>query len=156
MTPEDEVLFIDFLRSTAPITFIGSFAPTPDELLSKNPKPAGTGNYDYSIWNMDFPWTPQFGQVGPLAHDPTQIGWFYVAPGCLGPHLEWSRSDISRGMTGRLYWGKRTGVEYDISEFEKWVDSIWRWVRKHGRKLEKNAYAPYYLPTAWELTKPNS
>ncbi|MEP6754159.1 MAG: hypothetical protein ABJA67_01560 [Chthonomonadales bacterium] len=150
MTHEDELLFLEFLLSTAPIQLFGSFAPTPAELDWNELPPIGTGTYDCTIWNGDFPWSPEYGAVGPDSYDPTCIGWVYHAPICLGPHLEWDRSNLERGMFGRLYWGRRTGVEYDHDAFDQWIAVVWRWIRKNGKKFEKGeAYTPYCLPGAF-------
>jgi hypothetical protein len=149
MAPDDEAAFVDFLKSTADVRFVGSFAPEPEQLWADDPPPAATGHYFYSIWNKKFPWQPHYGQVGPQAHDPSQIGWYYVSDTSTAPLLEWGRCDIGRQMFGRLYWSKPTVASYGIAEFETWVNSIWRWVRKNGRKLQPgDLLSPYCFPHA--------
>ena len=149
MTPEDEGGFLAHLRSTADVRFFGSFAPEPELLWTKEPPPPGTGHFFYGIWNANFPWQPEYGRVGPRAHDPSQIGWYFISNQSSAPVLDWSRCDLGRRMFGRLYWSKPLSAAYDVAEFEKWVNSIWRWIRQHGRKLRAgDPGSPYCLPNA--------
>lgn len=149
MAPEDEAAFLAFLHSSGDVRFVGSFAPEPEQLWADEPPPAATGHYFYSIWNSRFPWQPKYGRVGPEAHDPSQIGWYYVSDTSTAPVLEWSRCDVGRRMFGRLYWDKPANALYDIAEFEMWVNSVWRWVRKNARKFQTgDSMSPYYFPHA--------
>ena len=144
MAPDDETAFVAYLQSSADVRFVGSFAARPEQLWADEPPPAGTGHYHYNIWNKSFPWEPKYGQVGPQAHDPSQVGWYYVSNTSTAPVLEWSRCDLSRKMFGRLYWSKLSNSNYDMAAFDEWVSSIWRWVRKNARKLPpKDPYSPY-------------
>jgi hypothetical protein len=149
MAAEDEAAFLAFLRSSADIRFYGSFAPQAEQLWTDEPPPATTGHFFYGIWNKNFPWQPKYGTVGPRAHDPSQIGWYYVADTSSAPVLDWSRCNLERRMFGRLYWSKPALASYDIVEFEKWVNSVWSWVRKNARKLEPgDSMSPYFFPHA--------
>ncbi len=149
MTPDDEVAFIAYLRASADVRFFGSFAPKSEQLWADEPPPAGPLHYFYGIWNRSFAWEPKYGQVGPQAHDPSQIGWYYVSDKNTAPILEWSRCDLRRKMFGRLYWSKQPHSPYDMAAFDEWVNTIWRWVRKNSRKLRpKEPMAPYCFPDA--------
>ena len=151
MNEQDENEFIMFLRSMAEIEIIESFAPTTNELWVKNFNPSFVGHHTYSIWNKDFAWIPEYGTVGGKAHDPGHIGWRYISNKSAAPLLEISRSNPSTGSSGRLYWAKDfaapiTGLLYDEESFTKWIDVIWRWVRKQGKKIHELPSQPYAFP----------
>lgn len=113
----------------------------------------------YAIWNKSFEWLPEYGAIGPAAHDPSHIGWRYIANKSTAPLLQVSRTNPISGQAGRLYWAKdfsaSNGLAYDVVVFGKWVDSIWRWVRKHGDKASELPLEPYVLPGAMERLLPN-
>lgn len=148
----DEVVFLDFLRSTSEISIFETFAPTAEELWCERFQPELYSHWKYSIWNRNFNWTPEYRTVGPLAHDPNWIGWRYVANASTTPVLEVLRSDIRANIIGRLYWGRNfsapNGLEYNHGDFSAWIDQIWRWVRKRGRKVREIPEEPYLLPEA--------
>lgn len=159
MDTSDEELFISFLRETTNIQIIESFAPTVDELWVEEFNSRFAGHHSYDIWNRAFEWLPDYGTVGPRAHDPRHIGWRYVANKSAAPLLTIRRSNPSSGESGRLYWAKDFatphGPRYDAVAFGKWVDAIWRWIRKQGRKISELPLSPYVLPGAAEKLLPN-
>lgn len=159
MSASDEKSFIAFLRSTASIQIIESFAPTTDALWVEDFNPSFVEHHTYAIWNKAFSWIPQFGTVGPKAHEPSHIGWRYICNTPSAPLLTVSRSNPLTGESGRLYWAKdfvaSNGLTYDVANFNQWVDAIWRWVRKHGSKTQELPLEPYVLPGAMEQLLPN-
>jgi hypothetical protein len=152
-TLEDEEAFLRFVRETADIALFESFAPTADALWKQSFEAERSGHYKYCIWNRAFPWTPEYGRVGPQADDPKCIGWYYVSNTGDAPVVEFDRSDFHPVREGRVYWARDfsapRGLDYDVAAFSRWYDSVVRWIRKHGRKLQTGAYWPYYLPDAW-------
>lgn len=159
MNETDEKDFILFLQSTADIQIIESFAPTMDELWVEGFNHKFIGHHTYLIWNKDFAWQPEYGSVGSKAHNPSHIGWCYVTNTSSAPILEVSRSNPSSGSSGRLYWSRnfsaQNGLAYDEASFSKWVDTIWRWVRKHGKKVKELPLQPYVFPGALSQLAPN-
>jgi hypothetical protein len=155
-TAEDERALLEFLRSTAEIALIETFAPTPEALWIDGFSPELNGHWSYLIWNRSFPWEPVYGEVGPQAHDPTQVGWFYVRNRSTGPLLEFGRSDVPGRRYGRLYWCKSSAAppDYDVQAFSAWYDAVVKWVRRTGRRREpKEPFSPYFLPDAWETAE---
>jgi len=159
MDASDEKNLISFLRSTASIQIFESFAPSTDELWVDGFNSSFVGHHAYVIWNQGFEWQPEYGTVGPQAYDPHHIGWRYIANKSAAPILQVSRTNPISGQSGRLYWAKDfsapNGLAYDVVAFGKWVDSIWRWIRKHGNKASELPLEPYILPGAMERLLPN-
>ena len=159
MDASDENSFISFLRGISTIQILESSAPTADELWVEEFNPSFPGHYSYAVWNKAFEWFPEYGTVGPRAHDPTHIGWRYVANRSAAPLLEVRRTNPSSGEPGRLYWAKDfsapRGLDYDAIAFSKWIDTIWRWIRKQGKKTGEPSPSPYVLPGAMEKLLPN-
>jgi hypothetical protein len=82
------------------------------------------------------------------------VGWYYVSNTSIAPILELSRTDPKTLGPGRLYWGRDfsapDGLPYDDRLFARWIDRVWRWVRKQGRKSPRAGFGEaYYLPAAW-------
>jgi hypothetical protein len=104
------------------------------------------------VWNTAFEWEPVYGTLGPKAADASRVGWFYLAETASAPLLEISRTRPDDLMAGRLYWngGPHAGLprQYDTAAFGKWVDTIFRWVRKNGVCFRGELLAPYALPEA--------
>jgi hypothetical protein len=129
---EDE--FLQFLRGSADVQLIRSFSPSKEALFVRELEPREEGHWTYYIWNKAFPWQPRVTT--------TRDGrLFYVENKSHAPVLEYSRHKV--GATppspGRLYWAKSfsappTGVAYDVTAFERWYESLVRWVRKHRRR----------------------
>jgi hypothetical protein len=153
-TSIDEESFLSFLRETAEIVLIESFAEAIDQLWVESFASDKIGHWTYAIWNKGFPWTPTYGRVSEKAHDKRMIGWYFVANLGTAPVIEFTRSDISKQQYGRIYWAKDFsaphGLSYDVEAFVQWYDTIIRWVRKYGKKLSRGAYEPYFFPDAWK------
>jgi hypothetical protein len=152
MNLADECEFLSFLRSTADIVLFESFAPTERDLQVTEFNRERTGHWNYAIWNTTFPWQPRYGTVGLKAHNPAHVGWRYVSNIGVAPVLEVMRSDPAAAKFGRLYWGNNFSsagaLPYDAQEFRKWIERIWRWVRKNGAKDDQINDGPYFLPGA--------
>ncbi|HLB69010.1 MAG TPA: hypothetical protein VJN63_11260 [Thermoplasmata archaeon] len=150
-TQKDVEELLAFLEETADIAVFVSFAPEKERLWvdpTRAPK-----DFDFKVWNKRFPWTPTYRRVGPGAHDPEMIGWYYVANSDVAPVIEVMRGDMARDLPGRVYWAKDfsapLGLDYDVEAFSRWYDQISKWIRKHGRKIPKDRWGPHYLPDAW-------
>jgi hypothetical protein len=157
MNLDDEREFVSFLRSSADIKLIESFAPSIRELWVDEINPIFTGHHTYHIWNCAYGWKPNYGTVGEKAYDRNSIGWRYVSNKSDAPLLELTRSNIVEGKIGRLYWAKDfsspKGLRYDSSKFGRWIDNVWRWIRKYGKKESSIIGDPYFLPGAWTLRR---
>jgi hypothetical protein len=156
MTDADEREFLGFLRSTATIKIIESKAPAPEQMIVEELAPREQNHWQYFIWNTAFAWTPEYGEVDPLAVDSGQAGWAYLRNSSTAPALEYDRHNFTdpRGVTGRIYWAKNSGGStplYDVDAFSKWFDQVIRWIRKVGRREEPTAYDRYFLPDAWKM-----
>lgn len=156
-TKKDEKMLLTFLRSTAEIRLIETFAPTVDKLWVDKFSSQMTGHWDYYIWNTRFNWQPEYGEVGKTASDKKQIGAVYVSNAFTAPLLEFSRSDVGSQQYGRLYWAKDfsapNGLDYDVNEFSQWWDKIIRWVRKSSSGKEVDAWTTWFLPDAWDQSR---
>lgn len=62
----------------------------------------------------------------------TDLPSAYVSNSSAAPVLEYSRH--TQHSPGRIYWAKHfsapTGLAYDAAAFERWYDSVARWVKK--------------------------
>lgn len=158
-TKKDEGLLLKFLRETAQIRIIESFAPTVDKLWVENFSPQMTGHWQYDIWNTRFQWQPEYGVVGKNAYEKKRVSWVYIADSSNAPVLSFSRSRVDSQKYGRLYWAKDfaapNGLEYDVNEFSQWWDKIIRWVRKTSPGKEVDAWTTWFLPDAWDKRKIN-
>jgi hypothetical protein len=157
LTNEDKQLFLSFLKETADIVLLESFAKTKEGLWKDTFEKAIAGHGSYHIWNKEFPWIPEYDQVGEKAYDPNMIGWYYVPNKGDAPLIQFSRSfDIANGKHGRIYWAKDfaapNGLNYDIEKFSKWYDSVVKWIRKNAiGKVKDGSINIYYLSSAWHL-----
>ena len=153
MAPADEVAMLAALGGKAVVELFESFAPSREDLVAQSFSVALESHWHYWIWNRAFPWTPEFAQVDDRSHDAARKGWWYVKNSSDAPLLEFTRSDPKSGRAGRLYWAKDfaapNGLAYDVAKFASWVDGIWRWVRRTGRRcdLGRGSQA-YVLPGA--------
>lgn len=151
MLPEDESLFVAFLRSTTEIRLFRWSAPSP---LQHEVLGADLGEeHCFYVWPTVFGWEPEFKQfrTSPVAE---RLGRFYLSNTSAAPVLEYSRHGFEQGQAyGRLYWAKTfsapSGLSYDSSAFEHWYESVVRWVRRSGRRHEAETNGPYYLPHAY-------
>jgi len=152
--PEDERELLRFIRTLSPIRVFQTFARTPDELWLDDWDAEDLPGFNFSIWLQAFPWEPTYGLTGGPGCMPDRAGFHYFANAGQAPVLELSRGELARKRAGRLYWGRSFsaphGLAYDDAAFSKLVDQVWRWVRKHGRRVERpDLFAHYLLPHAW-------
>ncbi|HSU54916.1 MAG TPA: hypothetical protein VLT36_12735, partial [Candidatus Dormibacteraeota bacterium] len=89
---------------------------------------------------------------------PEDAGQFYIADDHTAPVLELSRSLLEQHSYGRIYgarnFGAPDGLAYDVDAFSRFTDSVWRWIRKVGRRAPdaftySAARSAYFLPDAW-------
>jgi len=113
------------------------------------------GHWEYGIWNKALAWEPEYAQVT-RAKPATRNGVWYVTNRFTGPVIEFRRSDVPASRYGRIYWAKDfaapNGLEYDVTAFAKWYDSVAKWVRRHGKRKPGDRLSPYFLPEAWQTT----
>lgn len=155
MTEEDERDFLEFLRCGREIRLLTLFAPTVQAIWADEFQPRVSGNWQYLIWNTQFPHTFRYGTLGEQAPEDRR-GWTYLDGHSRAPLIEYSRhnfTDLEGRTYGRIYWSKLSGpsgrYSYDVDAFAKWYDEVARWIRKHGRQKVKGPYNPYFLPDAW-------
>ena len=128
LTDEQERAFLAFLRRTSDFTLIRAAGPTPDNLIASDFPPRGDWCWHYLLWNRQFQWVPEIAKH----NDHVSISSVAAAP-----LIEYTRHSFEGSEpVGRLYWAKDfaapDGLAYDPVAFEKWVDSIFAWVRRHG------------------------
>jgi len=154
-TRTDETEALRFVESLAPIRVFQSHAATSDDLWFSDLKSIGVPPWTLYIWPQAFPWSPVYRQAGGPQCPPERAGLFYVANANTAPVLELSRSDLPRKRYGRIYWGSDFsapgGLDYDAAAFSRFVDSVWRWIRKVGKRTSGNSYSPYFFPEAYKL-----
>jgi hypothetical protein len=156
MTDLDEVEFLAFLRETADIQLLESFAPTKEEIFVSHFSSRLLGHWTYDIWNKAFDWKIEFGQVRDDVPKSQNPGWFYISNTHHAPLIEYNRHnfDDKSGLSyGRVYWSKYFSavpddIDYDVAAFSIWYDKIVSWIRKNGKQKEKGAYNTYFLPDA--------
>ena len=158
MDRRDEAAFIAFLKSISEISIFESFSPSVEQLEVQSFSETRRGHRLYFVWNQKFPWRPIHAKVGTKAFNPEMIGWSYISNKSSAPVLEVSRSCIETQEPGRLYWARdfsATGpLEYDQDSFSKWIDQIWKWVRRTASKQRMGAYEPYIFPGAHSTLGP--
>lgn len=153
-TPEDERELFRFIQTLTPIRVFQTFAATPEELWLDDWEDQDLPGFTFSIWLRDFPWEPTYGITGGPGCPPERAGFHYFANAGQAPVLELSRGDLTQKRAGRIYWGRNFsaphGLAYDDEAVSKLVDQVWRWIRKHGKRVD-HAYlgAHYLLPHAW-------
>ena len=161
-TRADEAEFLRFVASLAPIRVFQNFAATPDDLWFADYGSIAFPPRILHIWPQTFPWVPIYKQTGGPGCLPEMAGRFYVANTGAAPVLELSRSDLSQGRHGRIYWSRNfaapVGLDYDEAAFSRLVDKIWRWVRKASRSVPSGSGTPslHYLPDAYKSHPPGS
>ena len=153
-TQPDEVELLRFISSLAPIRVFQSFAPSIDKLWVADWETREIPTAGFRIWPQTFGWLPEYAQTGGPKCPPESAGQFYVSNVYTAPVLEFSRSFLEEQRYGRIYWGRDfsapNGLAYDAEAFARFTDSVWRWIRKTGRRLPgATAYSPYFLPDAW-------
>jgi hypothetical protein len=137
LSEEAEDAFLKFLRQTAEIQLILPFAETKDALFVDQVEPRGSHHWSHYIWNKTFPWQPEFAQTRSDL-PPDRRGRYYVSNKSAAPILEYSRHNFDvPASRGRIYWSKYfsapDGPAYDVDSFERWYESVVRWLRKHQR-----------------------
>ena len=120
------------------------------QVLGSRPIPSA----GFDIWPQSFDWSPEYAQTGGPKCPPERAGLFYIANAHSAPVLQFSRSFLEEQLYGRVYWGRDFsaphGLDYDAEAFSRFTDSVWRWIRKVGRRLpDATTYSPYFLPDAW-------
>ena len=140
LAEEDEIEFLRFLRRSADIQLIRSFARTKDSLFVDAFEPRGPWNWTYYVWNRAFPWVPTFAQTRADLPDVERRGWYYIDNTSAAPLLEYSRkSPGPNGMDGRLYWAKTFsaphGLAYDVPAFERWYEAVTKWLRQRAKAI---------------------
>ena len=156
MTDLDELEFLSFLRETADIQLLESFAPSKEELFVSQFSPIRQGHWAYDIWNKAFDWKIEYGQVRDDVPKSRNPGWYYIGNTDSAPVIQYTRhnfNDASGLSYGRVYWSKYFAagpheIRYDVKAFSAWYDKIVRWIRKNGKQKEKGAYNAYFLPDA--------
>jgi len=133
LAEEDESEFLHFLRRSADIQLIRSFARTKDALFVDAFEPRGAGNWTYYIWNRAFPWVPTFAQTRADLPDVERRGWYYIDNMSAAPLLEYTRKGPdANAKDGRLYWAKTfsapNGLAYDVPAFERWYEAVTKWL----------------------------
>jgi hypothetical protein len=101
-----------------------------------------------------FPWNIE------LKQDKTKEQKHYVSNTSNAPLIEFSKTDWVGNNNGRLYWTKYfTGgpLEYDMTDFEKFYDTVVRWFIKNAEgKVKWAGVNVYYFADAWNrYTKKN-
>jgi hypothetical protein len=152
-TKPDEVELLRFVRSSTPIRVFQSFTPTIDELWIEDWETREIPSGGFSIWPATFPWSPEYAQTGGPGCPPERSGLFYISNTSAAPILEFTGSSLEEKRYGRIYWARDfsapNGLEYDAESFARFVDSVWRWIRKVGHRLPDSDV--YFLPDAWSL-----
>jgi hypothetical protein len=151
-TQVDDAMLIQFVATLAPIRVFQSHTRTQEELWIPEPETCGIPPWILYIWPQTFPWTPTYQQTGGPDCPPESAGFFYIANKNVAPILELTRSDITRQQYGRIYWGSNfsapNGLAYDEVAFSRFVDSVWRYIRKFGTRPKGGKHSPYFLPDA--------
>ena len=153
-TQRDEVELLRFIRSRAPIRVFQPVAPSRDELWVDDWETREIPSRLFRIWPQTFAWSPEYAQTGGPNCRPEDAGQFYIADDHTAPVLEFSRSFLEQHSYGRIYWARDFsaphGLAYDAEAFARLTDSMWRWIRKVGRRSpDAWTHSAYFLPDAW-------
>jgi hypothetical protein len=126
LSEDEERALLTFMRAGTNVQIIRTFAPTQAALFVDSFEPRGEGNWCYYLWNRSFEWKPQFSVT---RTDPVAA---YVSDANVAPLLEYSRH--TQHGPGRIYWANTfsapEGLAYDSSAFERWYNSVARWVKQ--------------------------
>lgn len=153
-TQSDEVELLRFVRSRAPIRVFQAFAASIDELWIDDWETREIPAAQFHIWPQTFPWSPAYAQTGGPKCPRERAGRFYIVNSSTAPVFEFDRSFLDDKRYGRIYWARDFsaphGLDYDAEAFARLTDSVWRWIRKVGRRLPNaTTHSPYFLPNAW-------
>jgi len=152
-TPEDEQLFLAFLRETADISIFQRTGPSIESLNVHAFSSEWAQHGQYFIWNRGFPWDPEYRRVDHPKADPASKGNPYISNLGEAPVLEYDRALFQPRRSGRIYWSKYfsapDGLPYDVDAFSAWYDKVVRWVRRTGAKSRFGSSDAYLLPDAF-------
>lgn len=152
-TQQDEVALLRLIRDLAPIRVLGSFAWSADELWIDDWESRVIPTNGFYIWPTAYDWSPEYLQTGGPNCPQESVGMFYVDNLDTAPVFQFRRSFLEQRHYGRIYWGRDfsapDGLDYDDKAFDRLTDSIWRVIRRVGRRLPGDKYSPYFLPDAW-------
>ena len=161
-TTKDEVELLRFINRFSPIRVLQCQARSIEELWfddweSREIELPGFAR-SFHIWPQKFAWAPEYRQTGGPDCRPESAGLFYVANSNDAPLFQFTRSDLEQHSYGRIYWARDfaapNGLAYDAEAFSRLTDSVWRWIRKVGRRspdafTHSAARSAYFLPDAW-------
>lgn len=105
----------------------------------------------FYIWNKEFEWTPEYKWTV------TENKLSYISNTWGAPLVEFSYPcwDSAGLHSGRIYWGKRShniAATYDIMKFEKFYNTLERWIKANAFKTTKHAgLNDYYFEQAWSM-----
>ncbi len=148
-TDSDNVLFQNYLRLNFDCIFLQSSAPTLNKLyINSFSETSFTFSTQILIWNKNFIWTPEFRQ------QKIKEGKFYIENISNAPLIEFSKTLwMEHNNHGRIYWTKyfTSGpIEYDVTRFEKFYETITKWFIKNAKgKIKSAGTNIYYLEDAW-------
>jgi hypothetical protein len=150
----DNKLFEEFLKARYDCVFVDVFAPT-KELLFKERLESRFKYASWYIWNKDFDWQPEFGQVGENAVNKDMAGYYYISNRNDAPLIEFTKSNLDEKRYGRIYWSKGfsapNGLKYDVLRFTKFYEQVSRWIIKEATgKVKSSNVNTYFLPDAWK------
>jgi hypothetical protein len=129
LTDEQELALLAFVRNSADVELICAASPTADGLFCQQFAPRGDWRWSYYLWNRAFSSAPEISQH----QDHVSIGNTNAAP-----IIEYTRHNFNAPEpAGRLYWARNFsapgGLAYEAAAFNKWFESVVRWVRRHCR-----------------------
>jgi len=130
----EEQAFLAFLRESADVQIIRTFASAPDALVIDRFDPRGPGNWTFYLWNKEFPWQPRLARTSDDLPEAERRGLYYFSNTNVAPLLEYSRRvPGARLADGRIYWAKHFSapneLKYDVEAFSAWYDRAARWLR---------------------------
>ena len=157
-TTKDEVELLRFISRLSPIRVLQCQARSIEELWvddweTREIELPGFAR-SFEIWPQKFAWSPEYRQTGGPDCRPEHAGLFYAANAHDAPVFQFTRSFLEKHSYGRIYWARDfsapDGLNYDAEAFARLTDSVWRWIRKVGRRSPNAATpSPHFLPDAW-------
>lgn len=138
LSEEKEKGFINFLFSDKSVFLIYPWSKDRSMLLLRELPPKGPYNLTFYIWNSRFDFEPEFTEI---KKEYRKDGYGYSFHSSGKPVIEFTRSN--NNQEGRLYWEKyftQRKLDYDVAEFEKWYNSVIKWIKKNCR-YRKGVYS---------------
>lgn len=131
----DEQQLLERFRLDGEVRLFESFAPNPDALWVDQLAPMSVAY----IWPVRYPWAPIYGVA--------TTGAYYVRNTATAPIVEYFRAPADQSRPGRLYWSKSFAGDplYDAEDFGRWVDDLFRWVRRTAKRGSIAGYAPVWI-----------